>query len=205
MAIGRAGRFGHQLGFYFSSFDVPKGGELFVWNASREAFLGSFTYANENLGAVWPSGSSTEAALSLNTATSRLGGDTHLGRQSSRSRLPLPAQTSGRSRCKNECSRSFRQQRKLQHQCQLSEGADWQIEKTAVALIVNGGFTNCSRSMVNNTANERPFLTANHCLGNPNTWTYYFNHESSTCSAAQGPLPRAFLEETCWSPMAERM
>ena len=33
--------------FYFSSFDVPKGGELFIWNASRDAYLGSFTYANE--------------------------------------------------------------------------------------------------------------------------------------------------------------
>ena len=31
------------------------------------------------------------------------------------------------------------------------------------------------------------FLTANHCLGNPNTWTYYFNHESSTCSGSTGP------------------
>ena len=38
VAIGRTGRFGHQLSFYFSTFDVPKGGELFVWNASREAF-----------------------------------------------------------------------------------------------------------------------------------------------------------------------
>ncbi|HBE10899.1 MAG TPA: lysyl endopeptidase precursor, partial [Flavobacteriales bacterium] len=41
----------------------------------------------------------------------------------------------------------------------------------------------------NNTANDGTpyFLTANHCLGNPNTWTYYFNHESSTCSGSSGP------------------
>ena len=30
-----ARRIQHQLEFLFSSFDVPKGGELFVWNASR--------------------------------------------------------------------------------------------------------------------------------------------------------------------------
>ena len=69
------------------------------------------------------------------------------------------------------------------------EGADWQIEKKAVALIVNGGFAACTGSLVNNTANDGTpyFLTANHCLGNPNTWTYYFNHESSTCSGSTGP------------------
>ena len=43
--------------------------------------------------------------------------------------------------------------------------------------------------MVNNTANDGTpyFLTANHCLGNPTTWTYYFNHESSTCFGSSGP------------------
>ena len=58
-----------------------------------------------------------------------------------------------------------------------------------MALIVNGGFAACSGAMVNNTANDGTpyFLTANHCLGNPNTWTYYFNHESATCSGSTGP------------------
>ena len=63
------------------------------------------------------------------------------------------------------------------------------MEKKAVALIVNGGFAACTGSLINNTANDGTpyFLTANHCLGNPNTWTYYFNHESSTCSGSTGP------------------
>ena len=54
---------------------------------------------------------------------------------------------------------------------------------------MNGGFAACTGSLVNNTANDGTpyFLTANHCLGNPNTWTYYFNHESSTCSGSTGP------------------
>ena len=42
---------------------------------------------------------------------------------------------------------------------------------------------------MNNTAQDGTpyFLTANHCLGNPNSWVYYFNHESSTCDGNSGP------------------
>ena len=69
------------------------------------------------------------------------------------------------------------------------EGDDWQVENQSVALIVSGGFAACSGAMVNNTANDGTpyFLTANHCLGSPNSWTYYFNHESATCSGSTGP------------------
>ena len=42
---------------------------------------------------------------------------------------------------------------------------------------------------MNNTANDGTpyFLTANHCLGNPGNWVYYFNHESATCTGNTGP------------------
>ena len=43
--------------------------------------------------------------------------------------------------------------------------------------------------MINNTANDGTpyFLTANHCLGNPGNWVFYFNHESATCNGTTGP------------------
>ena len=71
----------------------------------------------------------------------------------------------------------------------LSSGSAWQTEKKAVALITNGGFAVCTGALVNNTAEDGTpyFLTANHCLGNPNSWVYYFNHESSTCGGNTGP------------------
>ena len=176
--------------FYFSSFDVPKGGELFVWNASREAFLGSFTYANEKpwgglaIGLLdgsgivleyrQPQGLVETPALVVSQAV-----------QGYRSLLNRAAEVDGKMNVQGPFGNSGN--------CNINvncpEGVDWQIEKTAVALIVNGGFAACSGSMVNNTANDGTpyFLTANHCLGNPNTWTYYFNHESSTCSGSTGP------------------
>ena len=35
-----------SLSFYLSRFVVPKGGELFVWTAERDHFIGGFTYEN---------------------------------------------------------------------------------------------------------------------------------------------------------------
>jgi hypothetical protein len=176
--------------FYFSSFDVPKGGELFVWNASREAFLGGFTYANEK-----PWGGLAIGLLDGNSVV--------LEYRQPRGLVETPALIVSQAvqGYRSLLKRAEEVDEKMNVQgpfgnsgsCNINvncpEGADWQIEKTAVALIVNGGFASCSGSMINNTANDGTpyFLTANHCLGNPNTWTYYFNHESSTCSGSSGP------------------
>jgi hypothetical protein len=176
--------------FYFSSFDVPKGGELFVWNASREDFLGSFTYANEK-----PWGGLAIGLLDGNSVV--------LEYRQPRGLVETPALIVSQAvqGYRSLLKRAEEVDEKMNVQgpfgnsgsCNINvncpEGADWQIEKTAVALIVNGGFASCSGSMINNTANDGTpyFLTANHCLGNPNTWTYYFNHESSTCSGSSGP------------------
>ena len=176
--------------FYFSSFDVPKGGELFVWNASREDFLGSFTYANEK-----PWGGLAIGLLDGNCVV--------LEYRQPRGLVETPALIVSQAvqGYRSLLKRAEEVDEKMNVQgpfgnsgsCNINvncpEGADWQIEKTAVALIVNGGFASCSGSMINNTANDGTpyFLTANHCLGNPNTWTYYFNHESSTCSGSSGP------------------
>ena len=69
------------------------------------------------------------------------------------------------------------------------EGATWATEKRSVALITQGGYTVCTGNLLNNTANDGTpyFLTANHCLGNPGSWVYYFNHESATCTGSNGP------------------
>ena len=78
-------------------------------------------------------------------------------------------------------------------QCNINvncpEGATWATEKRSVALIVQGGFGVCTGNLLNNTANDGTpyFLTANHCLGNPGNWVYYFNHESATCTGNNGP------------------
>ncbi len=70
------------------------------------------------------------------------------------------------------------------------EGADWQDDKRAVAMILtSGGFRLCTGSLVNNVREDLTnyFLTANHCLGGEATWVFMFNYESPTCSNINGP------------------
>lgn len=87
-------------------------------------------------------------------------------------------------------------------ECQVnincSEGANWQQEKNAVALILVNGNRYCSGSLINTTCNDdQPLLlTADHCLGgwansvkhdaisSPvlNHWSFYWHYERPTCS-----------------------
>ena len=121
---------------FTSSFDVPKGGELFVWNASREAFLGSFTYANEKpwgglaigllngSGVVLeyrqPEGLVETPTLVVSQAVQGYRSAKANGEVNEKMSVQGPFGNSGSCNINVNCP----------------EGADWQIEKTAVALIV---------------------------------------------------------------------
>lgn len=80
--------------------------------------------------------------------------------------------------------------------CQVNincpEGANWQNEKKAVAMILVGGIRLCTGSLINNTSNntEPYFLTADHCtnyygdaITSPNlsSFSFYWMYEDPTC------------------------
>lgn len=71
------------------------------------------------------------------------------------------------------------------------EADDWRDEINSVAMVLLGsGFRWCSGSMVNNTRQDLTpyFLTANHCLDEPENFIVMFNYQSSTCSpSTDGP------------------
>jgi len=70
------------------------------------------------------------------------------------------------------------------------EGEPWQNEKRAVAMILTGnGQRICTGALVNNVRQDLTpyFLTANHCLGTPETWVFMFNYESPSCTNIDGP------------------
>ncbi|MFZ5980768.1 MAG: trypsin-like serine peptidase [Candidatus Zixiibacteriota bacterium] len=70
------------------------------------------------------------------------------------------------------------------------EGAPWQNEKRSVAMILTGsGQRICTGTLVNNARQDLTpyFLTANHCLGTPETWVFMFNYESPSCTNIDGP------------------
>lgn len=179
-----------SLSFYLSTFNVPKGGELFMYNGDRTFFKGAYNHLNNKdwgglalslmegdrvvLEYREPINNPTQGQIEINQVV-----------QGYRSLLRREAEI----QAENASYGPFGNSGACNINVNCPEGADWAVEKQAVALIVNGGFATCTGSMVNNTANDGTpyFLTANHCLGTPNTWTYYFNHESSTCSGSTGP------------------
>lgn len=68
--------------------------------------------------------------------------------------------------------------------------AGWQDQKRAVALFLRPDGNGCTGSLVNNTATPgRPFFyMANHCYQpNEAQWVFYFNYEAPACVGSAGP------------------
>ena len=179
-----------SLSFYLEEFQVPKGGELFMYNANRTEFKGAFNHLSvKEWGGLALSLMEGEEVILEYREPLGLDNPGQIAIsqvvQGYRSLLQREAELDAAK----SAAGPFGNSGACNINVNCPEGADWQVEKKAVALIVNGGFAACTGSLINNTANDGTpyFLTANHCLGNPNTWTYYFNHESSTCSGSTGP------------------
>lgn len=175
-----------SISFTFDVFDIPQGARLFIWNADRSSFLGGFTSENMNAEKTFAVGilPGSEVYLEYQVPSkSKTIGEINVGQIVHGYREILvshfdpergPFGNSGACNINVNCP----------------EGADWQIEKRSVALIVQGGSAICSGALVNNTAQDGTpyFLTANHCLGGSvANWVFYFNHEAATCSGSNGP------------------
>jgi len=190
-----------SLSFYLSRFVVPKGGELFVWDEERTHFLGSFTHENvkewEGLALSLMEGDSVvleyREPLSI-PAT----GEIEVGQvvQGYRSLLRREAELLA----ENASSGPFGNSGACNINVNCPEGADWQVEKQSVALIVNGGFATCTGSLVNNTANDGTpyFLTANHCLGTPTRGRITSITRAAHAPEAPAPPTTAFQAVRCW-------
>ena len=182
------------IGLTLGSFDVPEGAALFIWNQDRTQFLGSFTEANEKDWGFLPIGllDDDHIVVEYQEPLAVHGqGDVSISQivHGYRSLLLHP-----QSPAANQANMGpFGNSGACNINVNCPEGAAWQTPKKSVALITNGGFAVCSGALVNNTSEDGTpyFLTANHCLGNPNSWVYYFNHESSTCDGNTGPTDQS--------------
>jgi hypothetical protein len=176
------------ISFFFDEFRLPKGGQLFVWNADRTDFIGSFDHRNNKdwgtlaIGQTMGTSAIIEYREPLAVAFQA---DLHIGKvvHSYRSihRYAQSLEERGPYGNSGNCN--------INVNC--PEGAPWAVESRSVALIIQGNFAVCTGALVNNTAQDGTpyFLTANHCLGNPNNWTYIFNHEIEGCTGNTNNAP----------------
>ena len=173
-----------SISFLFDRFVLHKGAELFIWNSARTEFLGSFSFKNNKKAGVFPVSLLHSDAVVIEYLVPA-GVD--------EGELSLGMVVQGYRAIINQYEDEERGPYGNSGACNINvncpEGADWQIEKKSVALIIDGGNASCTGALVNNTANDGTpyFLTANHCLGNPNTWVYLFNHEATNCNGSSGP------------------
>jgi hypothetical protein len=174
-----------SVSFLFDEFYIPEEASLFVYSEDKAELKGAFTHENNKASGIFPVGLVKGERVILEYNGPAEGAVLHISQVSHGYRAILNKWEAERGPFGNSGACNIN--------VNCPEGADWEAQKRSVALIVQGSFAQCSGAMVNNTLqDETPyFLTANHCLGNPANWIYYFNHESASCSGSTGPTSQS--------------
>ncbi|WP_062056950.1 GEVED domain-containing protein [Aquimarina longa] len=167
-----------SLNLTFSSFKIPEGGKLFIYNNDKSDIRGAFTSANnknsKRLGIApvdgdkiiveyfQPANVKQAPDLNISTVAHDYKGIRGL-------------------------AKAFGSSGSCNNNVVCAEGDPWRDQIRSVALVILGNGTRwCSGSLINNTANNGTpyFLTANHCTSNQNVtnWVFVFNYESPGCS-----------------------
>jgi len=171
-----------SLNFILKNFYLPRGARLFIFNEAHQ-FLGSFTSLNNNIEKVFAS-----SPLSGDAVTFELYEPNNVKSLSSfEISFVIHAYRNLFGMVKN-----YGQSGNCNINVNCPQGADWQNQKRAVAMILTSNNTRiCSGSMINNVRQDGTpyFLTANHCLSGAtsNTWIFMFNYESPACIDVDGP------------------
>ncbi len=167
------------LGFYYSQFRIPDGGQLFIYNAKRSSYIGSFNSQTNKKGRSF--------------ATIPVPGDKiileYVFTEQTNVLPEILINEVAYFYSINE--RGFGDSGPCEVNVNCPEGNNWRHEKNGIAKILlkqGGGTYLCTGSLVNNTNldNTPYFYTANHCgetttLNEYNQWVFIFNYQASTC------------------------
>ncbi|MBU8934277.1 MAG: PKD domain-containing protein [candidate division Zixibacteria bacterium] len=176
----------YSINLIYDNFYLPPGAELFVYSEDREMILGAFTGRNNKSSGLF--------------ATAPVKGDDITVEYYE------PADVQGQGHFTitrivhaykdifgfggDKYDKAYGSSGSCNNNVNCPEGADWQLESRAVAMVLLGNGTRwCSGSMINNVRqDETPyFLTANHCLSGEENWIIMFRYESPTCVNEDGP------------------
>ncbi|HKL02628.1 MAG TPA: trypsin-like peptidase domain-containing protein, partial [Cryomorphaceae bacterium] len=180
-----------SLNFLFDVYQVPEGGEVFVYNPERTQLLGSFTSENtsliNSLGVGILHGDKMIIEY-IEPAEVSGAGYLHINKITHGYRPVLGAVA-------REKAGPFGNSGACNIDVNCPEGIPFDFQIRSVALIVVNNNSLCSGALVNNTLQDQTpyFLTANHCLpGNPSNtqnWVFYFNHETPECNGNDNDAP----------------
>jgi lysyl endopeptidase len=183
-----------SLNLGFSRFRLPPQARLLVYSSDGGQMLPPFTAAdNEQHGQLWtPVLLTDDLVIELTVPTRRVKGvqlELTSVNQGYRGFGTTAREKSGSCNTDVEC---------------LAAEDTWREEMRAVAVISIDGFTLCTGSLLNNTANDRRmfFITAEHCgvdSSSAPSLVAYWNYQNSFCrdpgSAASGGAGDGLLDQ----------
>jgi hypothetical protein len=188
-----------SIGLLYNDWDIPKGGQLFIYNDDHSMVIGAFTDFNN-----WEGGKNI---------TQHVAGD------ATTLEYLEPASVAGRSRLsifqvchayRNLFGRrsldSYGNSLPCERNVNCPEGDRWQDEKHGVAMIIYANTTQCSGSLIRTIPIDYsafPYLlTAYHCYEyGDSLFIVYFNYESPGCPNQNGPLNQTMANahlRACW-------
>lgn len=181
------------ISLYFTDFQLPDQGRLFVYGTKTRKLLGAFTSFNNHESGIF--------------ATDYIEGENVIleynqdGFNMPEKMFELAELGFFYRGVGTNQNKSFGDSESCEVNVNCSpEGDNWQAQKRGVvrvSLVAGGNMGFCSGSVINNTAQDcTPYiLTADHCGGDATTseylqWVFYFNYESPDCSnpASEGTL-----------------
>ncbi len=174
------------LGVYYDKFIIPEGGELYLYDETKQQQLGAYTIDNNK-----PHGRFANELIKGETITIEY--------------VESPSSPYKPIISISEIAYAFRNVNFLlgnkefgdSESCQNNInctpiGDDWQDEKRGVARIsikIGDGYYSCTGSLINNVKEDcyPYFLTADHCAEGATdedleSWVFYFNYEAVDCT-----------------------
>ncbi|MEM7104423.1 MAG: T9SS type A sorting domain-containing protein [Bacteroidota bacterium] len=183
-----------SLNFLFSKFEMPRGGEFYLYNEDKSYQIGAFTMLNNKEDGVFATAPVKGESVTIEyyePAYSRKQGKIVISHvvhayknlfATAHENLEKGFGDSGS--CNNDvaCSNTA---------TTCIDPSIWGDQIRSVAMIVVNGFRACTGAMINNAEYDGTpyFLSANHCGTNiNNTWVFVFNYDSPSCSGPDGSL-----------------
>ena len=184
------------LGLYFKDFELPPGGELFVYSADMKHIIGAFTSHNNHPSQLFATQVVKGDKIIVQYAEPLL--STYEARFSISEVLyvyrpmlfpgdrPFKLKNSGGCQVNTSCA----------------EGIEWRDQiNSVVRILIKSGYSSywCTGAVLNTTSQDyEPFiLTADHCAKNNSgnyasaedvlRWVFYFQYETLDCIGAEVP------------------
>ena len=181
----------YSLNFVFDTFYIPSHSQLYIYTADKQYVAGAFTAENNNAAgdfatALFPA---DEVVMEYHESVS----DRDSARIVLSSVIHAYKNLTGSWGISDDCN--------IDINC--PQGANMQVQKRAVVLILRYNYAHCTGTLMNNVRQDgTPYLlTANHCVeGYESTlskFVFVFNYEALTCNSQQQATVYSINGATC--------